>query len=129
MQTKVIQKKSSKIKLSYVLGLLFSTVPPIAATLSYFPLWHTRGAGAVISGGVLLLLLMSLLPLIRILRDKLRSPAAYLIWLAAFLFFACLSAIADELTVICFTGFLGNLIGAIFFALAKKGVRHDECGE
>ena len=41
-------------------------------------------------------------------------------WLVSFLIFFCLSRIADEMTVISFVGFVGNLIGALFFHLGRR---------
>ena len=112
--------------LLYILGLIFSAVPPALATLSYFPLWTERGAGAVISGGALLLLIICALPLVRHVKNHLRSPSAYIVWLIIFLAFYSLSSIADEVTVIAFVGFIGNLMGAILFALARHVRRKYE---
>lgn len=103
-----------------LIGLVFCTVPVAAATLSYFPLWASRGAEAVLSGLALILILASLLPVFRAFRRLLRSPAVYTLWLIAFLLFFALSRIAEDLTVICFVGFVGNLIGAVFFKIARR---------
>ena len=102
-----------------VLGLLFSTVPVVAATLLYFPLWRERGGAAALSGGVLLLLILSAAPLFRFIREHLRSPSVTLLWLLIFLLFFALSNIAAEMTVIAFVGFIGNLIGSGLFLLAR----------
>ena len=113
-------KKKTRSQLLLALGFLFSTVPVIAAVLSYFPLWRERGSGAVLSGFTLLLLFLSLIPLFRILKSKMRTPAAYTLWFIIFVFFYTFSRIADELTVISFVGFTGNLIGALLFKLARR---------
>lgn len=42
-------------------------------------------------------------------------------WFFAFMIFLLLSKIADEVTVIAFTGFIGNSIGAMLFRLAMRG--------
>ena len=101
-------------------GMLLSVIPPAVATLFYFPLWQERGAAYLVSGTAVLLLAVSAIPLLRYVRDKLRSPSAYLIWLALFILFALLSRIADEMCVISFVGFIGNTLGAICFGAAKK---------
>ena len=62
-------------------------------------------------------------PLARYLRSILRTASAPLMWLAVFIAFMLLSRIANEVTVISFVGFIGNLIGALFFKLAR--VRDD----
>ncbi len=109
---------------SYILlnlvGIILSVGPALFATLAYFPLWRTRGPAEVISGGVLVLILLSSIPLFRIIMSRLKSPSAPIMWLIIFLFFLCMSKIADELTVISFFGFVGNLAGAVFFRLAKS---------
>jgi hypothetical protein len=52
-------------------------------------------------------------------------------WFIIFVLFLLLSEIADEMTVISATGFIGNCIGALLFKLAdrvgkKKGTEEDE---
>lgn len=56
----------------------------------------------------------------RALRSKLRTPSVPIIWLITFLLFFALSRIADQVTVIAFSGFIGNLLGAVCFAFAKR---------
>ena len=102
-----------------ILGFSLSILPPSICTLTYFPLWREAGAGAVISGGVLLLLLICAYPLLRALRLKLASPSLPIIWLILFLGFYILSRIAEQVTVIAFFGFIGNLLGTLCFNLAK----------
>ena len=110
----------TKRRTLYALGVLFSTVPVIAAVLSYFPLWRERGSEAVLSGFSLLLLALATVPLARVIKERLRSPSAHLMWFLIFIFFYFFSKIADELTVISFVGFIGNLIGALLFRLSRR---------
>ena len=110
-----------KRKILRLLALLFCTVPPILATLLYFPLWRTRGGTAAISGFTLLLLLLSAMPVFKLIKQVFRSPSVPLMWFFAFMIFLLLSKIADEVTVIAFTGFIGNSIGAMLFKLAMRG--------
>lgn len=114
-----------KASLYYFLGTVFSIVPVSAAVLSYFPLWRNRGAQAVLSGFTLLLLVLSLVPLIRVVKSKLRSPAAHTLWFIVFVFFYAFSMIADELIVISFIGFISNLIAMVLFRLAKRARRKE----
>lgn len=115
-----------KRKFLNLLGILFCTVPPISATLLYFPLWRARSGIAAISGFTLLLILLSLMPLIKVIKYIFRSPSVHVMWFFAFILFLLLSKIADEVTVIAFTGFVGNLIGAMLFSLAKKGEKYTD---
>lgn len=115
--------KTASLKLKilfYTLGLLFSIAPPTVATLSFFPLWLGTGGTKIASGFVLLLCVIAHAPLIKGFKRLLKSDASYLMWLIIFLLFLLLEAIAFEMTVISFTGFIGNLIGAIFFKLSER---------
>ena len=103
-----------------LLGILVSCLPVTACVLSYFPLWQERGSECVLSGIALLLLLLALIPLIRIISGRLKTPSAYMIWLAVFVLFFSLSRISEQMIVISFVGFVTNLIGSVFFKLAKR---------
>ena len=107
-----------------VIGLLFCTVPPLVAILLYFPLWKKEGGAAALSGFALLLILVALVPLFNTLKLLLRSPASYTLWLIVFIAFLLLSKIAEEMTVISFVGFVGNVIGAFF--LRRSGLKSDK---
>lgn len=102
------------------LGLIFSVIPVGVAILSYFPLWLARDDASILSGLALLLCAAALVPFYRYVRDALRSASAPLMWFIFFVIFLLLSKIADEITVISFVGFVSNLIGAIFFRIARK---------
>ena len=107
------------------LGLIFSILPVVAAILTYFPIWKERGGGAVLSGFALLLCLLAFSPLFRLMKMILKSPSAYTMWFIVFIVFFMLSKIADEMTVIAFVGFVGNLIGSLFFRAARRGERRE----
>lgn len=112
----------------YLMGMLCCVVPPLLATLSYFPLWAARGSEHMISGISLLLLLLCLCPMYKSVGVMLRSAASYMLWLVLFVLFFLLSRIADELTVISFFGFIGNLTGALFFRLSRDATADIERG-
>jgi hypothetical protein len=103
-----------------IAGLLFSTVPPLWATLAYFPIWGNRGGGAVLSGLSLLLLLFCFTPLFNLVKSHLKTPSAPIMWLIVFITFFALAEIADEMKVIAFWGFAGNAVGSILFHLSRK---------
>lgn len=111
------------------LALISCTIPVLTATLSYFPLWISKGEAYALSGFALCLSMLAILPFCRHLSGLIRSPSAYLIWLILFVIFFLLSKIADEMTVISFVGFISNLVGALLFKLAARldgGVTKDE---
>ena len=105
------------------LGLIFSVVPVFSLILLYFPLWNERGDGAVLSGFALLLILLAFAPLFRAVKSILNSPSAHTMWFVFFIIFFMLSKIADEMTVISFVGFIGNIIGSLFFRAARQADR------
>ncbi len=109
-----------KYALLTLAGLAVSVIPPVLCILSYFPLWVERRDASALSGAALIMLLLAAIPLMKYLKRALRSPASYMLWLGAFIIFLTLSRIADEMTVISFTGFISNLCGAVFFRLGRR---------
>ena len=99
-------------------GFLLCILPPVICTASYFPIW--KEGGQAVSGGVLLILLISAYPLYKFIKQSLASPAAYTVWLILFILFSLLSRIALQMRVISFVGFVGNALGAVCFRFAKK---------
>lgn len=114
-----------KILLS-ALALAVSVLPPLAAIISYFPLWSERGGEAVLSGFTALLLLLAAAPVYKLLHRIFASPSVWLSWLLIFLLFLALSRVADEMVVVSFVGFISNAVGALLFKLARKGERNEQ---
>ncbi len=115
------QNNHTFVKLAlHILALSLCILPPLACTLYYFPLWRTRGAGALISGGAALLIALSAMPLMKLLTRLLRSAASYVMWSLIFFAFLFLREIADEMTVISFTGAVGNILGAVIFKITRR---------
>ncbi len=108
------------------LGLLFSIVPPAAAILFYFPVWITKGGEYLISGIAVLLMILAFVPFFRLVRQILKSPSGYMIWLVIFLVFFFVSRISNEMITISFTGLVGNIIGAFFFKLSRRFAKNAE---
>ena len=101
-------------------AVALSCVPPIVATLSYFPIWRKGGAVCVVSGLTLLLLLFSISPLLKLFGRLLKSPTSRGLWLAMFIIFFALSKIADQMVVISLVGYLGNLIGSLLWRISGR---------
>jgi chromate transport protein ChrA len=114
-----MHKRKASVLLT-CLGFLFSVGLPLAATLSFFPLWRTRGGTAALAGGTLLLIALCALPLWRTVKALLRSPSVWELWLFAFFAFLLVKSIIIEMCVICFFGLIGNLIGSLLFFLARR---------
>lgn len=103
-----------------IIAVSLSTLPPVIATLSFFPLWRQGGTLAVVSGFTLLLLLFSLSPLIKLIGRLLKSPTSTGLWLCLFLIFFALSKIADEMVVISLVGYLGNLLASFIWRISGR---------
>ena len=99
---------------------IISVLAPALAVLFYFPLWQSGAPEKLLSGGVLLLLIICAVPLFKILSRIIKTPAAHTLWLIIFIAFYLLSSIAEQMTVISFTGFLSNAIGALIFKLSER---------
>ena len=110
-----------------MLGYLFSTVPAMLAVAAYFPVLHERGKGeTAVSLGAFFLLVIALLPLWRGIGAFFRSPSAWKIWFAFFLFFYLTGKIAAEMVAVSTVGLLGSLVGLIFFRLAAICLKRRE---
>ncbi len=117
--------RAKEIIISFV-ALLFSVIPPLIATLTYFPVWAEKSGSHVISGFALLILLVCISPIFRMIRKAFSSPSVTVIWLILFILFFILSKIAEEMIVISFVGFVGNLVGMVLFRIAKGGRATNE---
>ncbi|MBE6655975.1 MAG: hypothetical protein E7609_03760 [Ruminococcaceae bacterium] len=109
-----------------LLGLLLSVVPPTVATLEFFPLWLGNGKTAL-SAVSLVLLLLSAIPLFRILKKHLHTPAPWMLWLLLWVLLRALLPIAAAIERIALISFPTSLIGAFCFSLARRREkRHTE---
>ena len=108
-----------------LLGLSFSVIPPTLAILFYFPIWVSKGGEYLLSGIAVLLMLVAFVPLFKLIKQVFKSPSGYAIWLIIFLVFLAVSKIAAEMITISFIGFIGNVIGAVLFKIARRFERND----
>lgn len=121
----MIKSRTREIFLKAI-ALLFCITPPALAIFLYFPAWISRGDGSAVSGLGLILILMTLSPIFKLIKAHFGSLSSYTMWFISFAVFFMLSKIAREMTVISFMGFIGNLVGAVFFRMArKKSLRED----
>ncbi len=104
----------------HFIGFALCIIPPAVCTLMYFPLWKEIGYASCIAGGTALLLALCVMPIYKLISKKLATFSSYMLWLMVFLMFFALSRIAEQMTVISFVGFVSNLLGAVFFAAAKR---------
>ena len=119
-----MRRRTGSVILKFI-AVALSTLPPILATLSYFPIWKKGGGVAVISGFALLLILVSLSPLIKLLRRIFASPTSTTVWFVIFLLFFTLSKIANEMVVISLVGYLGNLFASLLWRISERGKNEE----
>ena len=121
-----VEINPTKRLLFNALGIMISVIPVTVSIFSYFPLWIARKDASVLSGISLLLICLAIVPLFKYLKQFLHSPSTPIMWFISFIIFLMLSKIADEMTVISFIGFTTNLIGKLFFKIARKYGKEEE---
>jgi chromate transport protein ChrA len=102
------------------LGALLCIAPPAVVTLCYFPLWVEKSSSATVSGLSLILILISIIPLFRIIKEHIASPSITLIWIIVGVFCIAFKAIIDQILVISFVGALSSIAGTIVFRVRPK---------
>lgn len=111
--------RSPKALILKLFALALSTLPVAIATLSYFPIWKSRGVSALLSGFTVFLLLICFYPLIKVIKRFFKSPSVFTIWLLLFILFSVVDSIAYEITVISFVGMISNFLGSVTFRIAR----------
>ena len=109
-----------KRRLLKALALSIDVGAPLVATVTQFPVWVERSAGATVSGLFVVLLLLSAIPLFKHFKRFLKSPSAPLMWGILFGFLAALHAIIDEMLIVSLVGLMSNCVGWVLFKLAGK---------
>ena len=102
-----------------ILGIALCVLPPAISTLEFFPLWLSDGKSAL-SALSLMLLLLSALPLFRIVKRHLRSPSLWMLWLILWGVLEVFLPILSAVKTIALVSFPTGLLGALFFRLAKR---------
>ena len=113
-------RKATKGKIIKTSALVVDVAAPLAATLSQFPVWVDKSSTATISGLFVVFALLSAIPLIRVIKQYLKSPAAWLIWTVITVFVIALRNIIDQMAIICLIGLVANLIGAGLHKIGEK---------
>lgn len=112
-------KNKTKGNIIKWVSIVFCVASPLAAILSQFPVWIATSDRATISGIVVVLLFISCLPFIRVIKEKLKSPAAWLIWTILAALAILLANIIFQMRFVCIVGAISNMIGAILFKWAE----------
>ena len=105
-------------------ALVFDILPPFIATLTQFPIWIEDSAEATLSGLVVVLAFISFIPLLKHIRNFIKSPSIVVLWLIGFLMLKVMQSIIDQMVIVCFVGLISNAIGMVIYkigdAVSKK---------
>lgn len=111
---------SAKGKLIKCGALTLDVGVPLAVTLSYFPLWVQKSSEATVSGIAVVFALLSLIPALRVLKKRMESPAAWMIWSLLAVALIALNKIIDQAVVIAVFGAASNSIGAVVYKVGDR---------
>ncbi|MDD6981544.1 MAG: hypothetical protein PUJ21_07405 [Clostridia bacterium] len=114
-----------RAKIYKAVGLALCVLPPALTALSYFPLWLEKRESTFSLLSVCVLFLCAL-PFHRILREKLKSPSAWQMWLILLILLSLFRNIIDGLRAVACVAVPTSLLGAVFFALAKRETARNE---
>lgn len=85
---------------------------PLVATLTQFPIWVEKSSEATVSGLFLMFAILSAIPLAKQIKEFIKSPSVWVLWIVLFAFFVVLRNIIDEMVIVSFVGMLSNIVGA-----------------
>lgn len=101
-------------------AIAIDVLVPLMATLSQFPIWVERSAGATMSGVTVLLAILSAIPLFNWARKHIKTPSAWMMWVILFAVLAAVSAIIDEMLIVAGWGAVANAVGAVIYKYGEK---------
>ena len=93
---------------------------PLVATLTQFPVWIEKSAGATVSGVVILLAFFCAIPFFKHITHFMKSPSIPIVWLALFVLLTLLSNIIDQMIVVCFAGVISNTVGTFIYKIGDS---------
>lgn len=119
-----------KIFALHIFGLLLCVIPPVIATLEYFPLWFSCSETAISAISAMLIALCCL-PFVKQIKAYFKgTPASWVIWLVIYILVAVFNKLAHGVETVAFIGTLSNLLGGCIFRIEKhlkrkEGVEND----
>lgn len=93
---------------------------PLGVTLSNFPVWVDRSAGATVSGLSLIIVFLCCIPFYRQLKEYFKSPSAPVLWTVLFVLFLFLENIVHEIKLVCFFGAISNYVGSLLYKIGSS---------
>lgn len=116
----------SRGKLIRYIAIALCVFPPLAATVSQFPVWIEKSAEATMSGTFIVFAFLSALPFIKQIIAYFKSPSCWAVWCAILLVLLLIRNIIDEIILVCAIGAPSNIIGMFLY---KLGASMDGAGE
>lgn len=111
-----------------------AVLAPIVATATQFPVWiqtspETTASGIALSSSFVIMALISAVPALKGLKNKLKNPTGFFMWGIFFAIIAGLRPIIDELYLITAVGFASNggafILDKLANFLQSKGNNDD----
>ena len=96
------------------------TAVPFVATVSQFPVWIEKSAGATVSGLFLCLAFLCALPFAKQIIAYIKSPSVPVGWAVLFVLFICLRNIIDQMLVVLLVGMIANIAGSFLYHIGKN---------
>ena len=120
-------KNATKGKIIKTVALCIDVGVPLIATLTQFPLWIEKSAEATMSGFCLVLMLLSVLPFFKQLKEYFKSPSAWVVWTIIFVVMLVLHNIIGQMLIVSFAGAIANILGAGLYVLGRHiGEKEDK---
>ena len=117
---------SNKVKhyVFYALGMVLCILPGVITILQLFPLWKERSfatlaSGMTVSGLAVFLLVLTSTPLLKEFKSKIKTPSSWCMWLIGSVVCYAIGRVINDIALVCFVSFLGNVVGAVLFKIAE----------
>ena len=98
---------------------------PLAATCAYFPMWVNKGSEATVSGVFVVLALLSLIPILLVFKQKIKTPAVWVMWVILFVTLWGLYQIIEQMLVVAAVGAVSNAAGAGLYKVGESIEKSD----
>ncbi len=123
-------KNATKGKFIKTAAVGVDVAVPLLATLSQFPVWVQHSSEATMSGLFLFFAALSCIPFLKQIKEFIKSPSAWLVWVILFVVFTALRNIIDQMVIIAFAGMVSNIIGMGIYKLGSYiGEKPDKEGK
>lgn len=107
------------------IAIMIDIIPPVIATLTQFKVWVTKSDKAVVSGLAIIMLALSCIPFMRQIKEFLKSPSNWVMWIAVFVMFIILDGIVSEMKAVALVGMIANIVGAAIYKFGTQIMLRD----